>query len=133
MTTTDQRSRPTALESVRDFGKHAQLCRRVRGLTQEELAERSGLSADTIRRLEKSSFSPSLDTLCKMCDGLQISLSTLFEGLEVGERNVGREFTDWLAFLTIEEEQALYHLLSLLLARLQSARSADSPPSLGDN
>ncbi|PRQ02746.1 helix-turn-helix protein [Enhygromyxa salina] len=44
--------------------------RRARGLTQEDLAERSGLSADTIRRMEQGSFSPSMDTIGKLCHGL---------------------------------------------------------------
>jgi len=48
-------------------------------LTQEALAELSGLSADTIRRLEQGSFSPSLDTLRKSCRGFDMLLSTLFE------------------------------------------------------
>ena len=52
-------------------------------MTQEQLAERSGLAADTIRRLEKSNFSPSLKTLRKLCAGLGISLGTLFQAFEL--------------------------------------------------
>ncbi|HLT35877.1 MAG TPA: helix-turn-helix transcriptional regulator, partial [Enhygromyxa sp.] len=49
--------------SGRPFGRHVRSLRRARGMTQEVLAQRSGLSADTIRRLEHGSFSPSLETL----------------------------------------------------------------------
>ena len=52
-------------------------------MTQEELAERSGLASDTIRRIEKQNFSPSLKTLCKLCGGLQLSLVSFFGGLEL--------------------------------------------------
>ena len=65
------------------LGKHIKRLREVRGMTQEQLAECSGVAADTIRRLEKENFSPSLRTLRKVCKGLRISLSTLFGGFEL--------------------------------------------------
>ncbi|MFO7566249.1 MAG: helix-turn-helix transcriptional regulator [Enhygromyxa sp.] len=80
----------------RQFGRHIRSLRRVRGLTQEVLAERSGLSADTIRRLEHGSFSPSLETLRKLCIGLDLMLSTLFESFELGARDESRELIDLL-------------------------------------
>ena len=54
-------------------------------MTQDILAERSGLSADTIRRLEAGAFSPSLDTVKKLCSGLDLTLAVLFESYELGE------------------------------------------------
>jgi transcriptional regulator with XRE-family HTH domain len=77
--------------SVAGFGRHVRSCRLARGLTQEALAEASGLSADTVRRLEHGTFSPSLDTLRKLCGGLDMLLSTLFESFELGERDGPRE------------------------------------------
>jgi transcriptional regulator with XRE-family HTH domain len=59
--------------------------RRARGQTQEQLAERSGLSADSIRRLEHGTFSPSLTTILKLCSGLSLRVSTLFEAFELGD------------------------------------------------
>lgn len=67
----------------RPFGRHIRSLRRARGFTQERLAESSQLSADTIRRLEQGGFSPSLDTLSKLCRGLSISMVTLFESFEL--------------------------------------------------
>ncbi len=81
----------------RKFGRHVRTLRRARGVTQERLAERSGLSADTIRRLEHGSFSPSLDTLTKLCAGLQLLRSTLFESFELGESDLKRELIDLLS------------------------------------
>ncbi len=78
------------------FGVHVRLLRRARGMTQDRLAERCDLSADTIRRLEHGAFSPSLDTLTKLCVGLQITRSTLFESFELGERDPIRELVDML-------------------------------------
>jgi transcriptional regulator with XRE-family HTH domain len=77
--------------SVARFGRHIRSCRLARGLTQEALAEASGLSADTIRRLERGSFSPSFDTLRKLCGAFDMLLSTLFESFELGKRDGPRE------------------------------------------
>jgi transcriptional regulator with XRE-family HTH domain len=83
-------------EADRGFGRHVRSLRRARGLTQEGLAERCGLSTDTIRRLEHGSFSPSLDTLRKLVGGLDILLSTLFEGYELNRRDRERELAGLL-------------------------------------
>jgi DNA-binding XRE family transcriptional regulator len=53
---------PPATPVGAEFGRHIRRLRRARDMTQEQLAERSGLSSDTIRRLELADFSPSLDT-----------------------------------------------------------------------
>jgi transcriptional regulator with XRE-family HTH domain len=91
------------IDQGKDFGRHVRSLRRARGQTQEELAQRSGLSADTIRRLEHGSFSPSLETLRKLCVGLDLQLSTLFESFELGVRNESRELADLLATRTPRE------------------------------
>jgi transcriptional regulator with XRE-family HTH domain len=65
------------------LGGYVKRLREVRGLTQEVLAERSGLSADTIRRFEHGQFSPSHRTLRKLCKGLELSVSQLFQGFEL--------------------------------------------------
>ncbi|PRP98523.1 helix-turn-helix domain-containing protein [Enhygromyxa salina] len=105
--------------SVKSFGRHIRSCRRARGLTQEALADLSGLSPDTIRRLEHGSFSPSLDTLRKLCMGFDMLLSTLFESFELGERDGPRELVDALAFITPEEEQALLQFIAVFRQRFQ--------------
>jgi transcriptional regulator with XRE-family HTH domain len=84
-------------------------------MTQERLADRGGLSADTIRRLEHGSFSPSLDTLTKLCTGLQISRSTLFESFELGERDHTRELVDLLALRTRHEVEIATNMVRTLL------------------
>ncbi len=81
----------------RNFGRHVRSLRQARGMTQEVLAERCDLSADTIGRLEHGSFSPSLETLRKLCVGLDLMLSTLFETFEIGVRDESRELLDLIA------------------------------------
>jgi transcriptional regulator with XRE-family HTH domain len=113
------------------FGRHVRSLRRARGLTQEVLAERSGLSADTIRRLEHGAFSPSLETLRKLCLGLDLMLSTLFESYELGARNESRELADLLASRTPRELVFATRILRSLFAELDAmaAEEIDDDPS----
>lgn len=71
--------------AAKPFGSYIKLLREVRGLTQEVLAERSGLASDTVRRLEHGEFSPSLRTLRKVAGGLELSVSQLFQGFELDD------------------------------------------------
>jgi transcriptional regulator with XRE-family HTH domain len=105
------------------FGQHVRSCRLARGLTQEELAEASGLSSDTIRRLEHGEFSPSLRTLGKVCRGLGVELSTLFIAFETGERDVSREIIDALDSLTPTERDLLLQLVHRFHRVLKAGRS----------
>ncbi len=107
------------------FGQHIRALRRARGLTQEGLAERSGLSADTIRRLEHGSFSPSLATLRKLCVGFELLLSTLFESFELGERNERRELMDLLASCSPRELSLATRVLRALIDALRRDEVAD--------
>ena len=59
--------------------------------------ERSGLAVDSVRRIERGAFSPSLDTLGKLTDGLQVSLRTLFDGFERGRSGDVAEICDFLS------------------------------------
>ena len=96
----ESQSRRSRCVDKRAFGRHVRQLRRARGQTQEVLAEDTGLSADTIRRLEHGSFSPSLETLGKVCNGLDLQLSTLFGSFELRDRDIDREVADALMGLS---------------------------------
>ena len=107
------------------FGHHVRSLRLARGLTQEQLAERCGLAADTIRRLEKDSFSPSLATLLKAAGGMQLQLSTIFCGYELGTRQVDRELVDLVASRPPHEQRLALEVLQGLFAALDRDRAAE--------
>jgi transcriptional regulator with XRE-family HTH domain len=81
----------------RKFGGHLRTLRLDRSLTQEALAERSDLSVDAIRRIERGAFSPSLETLNKLSSGLQVTLTTLFQDLERERALPVAQICDYLA------------------------------------
>ncbi|MGY6648568.1 helix-turn-helix transcriptional regulator [Wenyingzhuangia sp. IMCC45574] len=52
--------------------------RKLRKLTQEDLAEIIGVSRQTINAIEKEKFDPSLPTAFKMSQLFQVSIEELF-------------------------------------------------------
>ncbi|WP_078965009.1 helix-turn-helix domain-containing protein [Streptomyces aureocirculatus] len=61
-----------------DLARNLRRLRRLASLTQEELAERSGISVDVIRRLEqRRKHSARLPTLHALANGLGVELTTL--------------------------------------------------------
>lgn len=54
--------------------------RRERGLTQDGLAEASGVGVATIRRMEGSVSETRIDTLARLADALGVDLKTLAFG-----------------------------------------------------
>ena len=111
------------MSSGRSFGRHIRMLRKARRLTQEILAERSGLSADTIRRLEHGSFSPSLDTLKKLCSGLDLTLATFFESYEVGELDPSESLRAVLRSRTKDEVRIVMSVVYSLIEGLDAMKS----------
>lgn len=61
-----------------EFAERVRAIRRYQQLTQRQLAHRSALSEDSIRRIERARFAPSLGTLAKLANGFELPLATLF-------------------------------------------------------
>jgi transcriptional regulator with XRE-family HTH domain len=60
------------------LGKRVKEYRRQKGLTQQKLAEKTGLSFNTITKIEQGiGDSPTLKTLLKLSEALEIGLDEL--------------------------------------------------------
>lgn len=68
---------PRKLEAV--VRAHIRELRAARGLTQEQLCERAGISVDAVSRIEGGSRVPTLDTLARLARALAVSPSALLE------------------------------------------------------
>ncbi|MFN8458455.1 MAG: helix-turn-helix transcriptional regulator [Anaerolineae bacterium] len=55
------------------FGKRVRQLRRLKDMTQEELAEAVGISPEFISNLERGVNSPSFDTLEKLAEALDVA------------------------------------------------------------
>ena len=67
-----------------DIGAKIKSVRLMRGISQKELAELTGVTPSTISQVEKSLIYPSLPALCRIAENLSVEVSTLFK--EHGER-----------------------------------------------
>lgn len=68
-------------EFLIQFGKRLASLRKSKGLSQEELANRSGLHAVAITYIETGKRLPKLNTIHKLATGLGVSVETLFKDL----------------------------------------------------
>jgi transcriptional regulator with XRE-family HTH domain len=64
------------------FGRVIRQNRKNRGLSQEVLAELAGISRSFLSEVERGSTTPSLDTMQKIADALNESLSFLINQYE---------------------------------------------------
>jgi transcriptional regulator with XRE-family HTH domain len=64
------------------LGEELRKARQKLGLSQEALAEKSGLHRTYISLLERNIKSPTIDTLFRICKSLRISTSALIKKVE---------------------------------------------------
>ena len=63
----------------RMVGKRVRQLRLQKKLTQEQLAERAGISTSFLGHIERGTRKASLDTVIKLCNALQVSPSLLLQ------------------------------------------------------
>ena len=68
-----------ALESEFDIIQALIDARRQSGLTQKELAERTGIHQADISKLENGTANPSIRTLRRLADGMGMKMKLVFE------------------------------------------------------
>ena len=119
-----QAAQTCELRDAQRFGAHIRSLRRVRGLTQEQLAGRSDLSPDTIRRLEHGAFQPSLETINKVCRGLALTRSTLFESLELPDGSPLRELNALASMRSDADIELGLVMLRALFRQIDQQQSA---------
>jgi transcriptional regulator with XRE-family HTH domain len=86
-----------AEEIARQFGRNLVRVRRREGMSQEELAERSGLHRTEVGLIERGKRVGRIDTLIKLAGALSIRPEDLLQGIDwvVGEpRRGGFAFSD---------------------------------------
>ena len=66
-----------------DLGERLRYLRELRNLTQKQLALQADISQATIAHIEKSTKDPSVETLRKLAEALDIHVATLFSSNDV--------------------------------------------------
>ena len=71
------------------IGKFIAEKRKEQNLTQEQLAERLGVSNKTISKWETAKCMPDYTVVKKLCEELKVTISELMDGEENDEKSVG--------------------------------------------
>ena len=108
------------------LGHHLRRLRLARGWTQEAFAERSDVSVDTVRRLERGAV-PNIDTLVKLCTGFDLSVSRFFTTLELSVNDITPDVIDLLRARSPREQALAISMLHALFAKLDNLRDGGEP------
>ena len=71
-------------EGQNEFGARLQRFREIRGLTQAELGRRAAMAAASVSHFETGQRAPSLESLVKLADALEVSTDALLGRAEIG-------------------------------------------------
>lgn len=75
--------------ALRELSGHLQAWRKLRGLTQAQVADRAGVNRNTIQRLERADGSVSLEITLRVMNALGV-LDSLARAIDPYETDVGR-------------------------------------------
>lgn len=73
------------------LGKKIQVIRKSRNLTQEKLAELIDIETPSLSYLETGKYSPSIETLQKLCEVLQVQPWEFYYFSEISEEEMKEE------------------------------------------
>ena len=103
-------------ELLQLIGKRIREFRKMRHLSQGELAEKCGLHPAYIGQLERGEKNATLESIQSICRGLQITMDQLFYGIvpddpAAGDFNVTEQIGLLLDGLDTPEQMAVYHMI----------------------
>ena len=112
------------------IGNRVRMARKRKNLTQAQLAECCGLSDNMISRIETYQSSTSLDTLCRICEVLEIGLDyVLYDILPKETRSYNPIVTECIRILeTFSEEEQQFALEHLSLYSSQIHKRSITQP-----
>lgn len=80
------------------IGEHIKAFRKKKGLTQQQLAEKTGLKDSAIRRYESGKIIPKTPNLHKIAKALDVTIADLDDDLK-------RQFDEWNESVSLEDLQ----------------------------
>lgn len=99
------------------LGKRLAELRKQKKLTQEKLAEKTGLANNYISNIENNRSIPSLETLVKLCDALGVTPNEILLGASVTScQYLKDELHEKLKQCTPKEKRLVSGMIDLLLA-----------------
>ena len=105
------------MNARQQLGQRLKHLRRMRGYTQERLAERIDISPKYLSSIERGAENPTLDLLGRLAQGLQVELYELFQCTpDVGQPDRLRQrLVGLVAEIRLEELPRLVRVLEALV------------------
>ena len=99
------------------LGRRIKSVRRARGLSQEALAEKAGISAQYVSNIERGKENPTLDLLFTLADALKIELAELcdYEMEKIEPRKLKSALQDLIKTAEPEKLQTAVKVLKAVL------------------
>lgn len=105
-------------------GKEIQAYRENEGLSQEQLAEKTDLSAIFMSAIERGAKSPSLENFVKICNALDASADVLLSGvLKKGYRVKASRFSKRIENLPPEEQERIFAVVDAMIESHKAMKS----------
>ena len=101
-------------EIAKHIGNRIRNYRMQLGYSQERLAEISGCHPTYIGQVERGEKNPTLESIEKIASALKISMSKLFENLDVddnNERNIPLECYEFMLTKSKTEQEQIYKII----------------------
>lgn len=97
------------------IGKRIAEARTNQNITQEQLEELSGLSVSTISRIENGKYHPTIETLIRLSDILNVGLDYfLYDLLPHNEAVLNPKVQDAVMIMNQMDERTLEYLLHII-------------------
>lgn len=96
------------------FGERVKSLRTAKKLSQEKLAELSGLHSTYIGQIERGEKSPTIESIYKLSVGLEISLADFFKNMEMKEKYADKIYNMVLP-LTSEKQKKIYDIINEII------------------
>ena len=102
------------------IGKFILNCRKEKGLTQEQLAEKLGVTSKSISRWENGNTMPDYSLLKDLCSELNISVNELLSGEKIKENDYMNKSEENLINLRkqIDKRKKVLHVITYVFAAI---------------
>lgn len=98
------------------FGKRVKNIRMSKNLSQEKLAELSGLHSTYIGQIERGEKNPTIESIYKISVGLDISLSDFFKNVsKKSVKNYADEIYNEMLSLSVKKQKKIYDIIKEII------------------
>lgn len=102
------------------IGKNIRKFRKLKGMTQEQLAEMVGVSVNHISCMERGVYNASIETLVKLINSLECTADDLFADLiEHGYKQKASRLSDEIEQLDKTEQKKIFDVVEVMVRNAQ--------------